>query len=51
MYLAFMWLIAWALFGRSADAFDMVGFAVIIYTIATAISGARKLWREARATA
>jgi hypothetical protein len=49
MYFGWMWLVAWALFGRSADAFDMMGFAVIIYTIATGISGARRLWREAHA--
>jgi hypothetical protein len=51
MYFGWMWLAAWLFFGRSADAFDMMGFAVIIYTIATAVSGARRLWREARATA
>jgi hypothetical protein len=49
MYFGWMWLIAWAIFGRSADAFDMMGFAVSIYTIATGIGGARRLWREARA--
>jgi hypothetical protein len=50
MYFAWMWLIAWALFGRSADAFDMMGFAVIIWNVSRGI-GAWREWRRAQVLA